>query len=66
MAEAVSKEKEKKSFFKGLKAEFYKIVWPNKESVAKQTIAVIIVSVILCVMIAFLDAVIGLGLRFIL
>ncbi len=63
---AKSETAPKKSWFKGLKAEFYKIVWPNKESVAKQTIAVIIVSVILCVMIAFLDAVIGLGLRFIL
>ena len=62
---AKSETAPKKSWFKGLKAEFYKIVWPNKESVAKQTIAVIIVSVILCVMIAFLDAVIGLGLRFI-
>lgn len=56
----------KKSWFKGLKAEFQKIIWPNKESVAKQTLAVIIVSVILCVIIAFLDAVIGLGLGFIL
>ena len=44
---AKSETAPKKSWFKGLKAEFYKIVWPNKESVAKQTIAVIIVSVIL-------------------
>ncbi|MCX4267293.1 MAG: preprotein translocase subunit SecE [Lachnospiraceae bacterium] len=63
---AKSETAPKKSWFKGLKAEFHKIIWPDKESVAKQTIAVVIVSVILCVIIAFLDAVIGLGLGFIL
>ena len=63
---AKSETAPKKSWFKGLKAEFHKIIWPDKESVAKQTIAVVIVSVILCVIIAFLDAVIGLGLSFIL
>lgn len=63
---AKSEATPKKSWFKGLKAEFHKIIWPDKESVAKQTIAVVIVSVILCVIIAFLDAVIGLGLSFIL
>ena len=63
---AKSETAPKKSWFKGLKAEFHKIIWPDKESVAKQTIAVVIVSVVLCVIIAFLDAVIGLGLRFLL
>lgn len=63
---AKSEAAPKKSWFKGLKAEFHKIIWPDKESVAKQTIAVVIVSVVLCVIIAFLDAVIGLGLRFLL
>ena len=63
---AKSKAAPKKSWFKGLKAEFNKVIWPDKESVAKQTVAVVIVSVILCVIIALLDAVIGLGLGFIL
>ncbi len=63
---AKSEAAPKKSWFKGLKAEFKKVIWPDKESVAKQTIAVVIVSVVLCVIIAFLDAVIGLGLRFLL
>jgi len=67
MGESAKSEKApKKSWFKGLKAEFKKIIWPDKESVAKQTVAVIVVSVILCVVIALLDAVIGLGLGFIL
>lgn len=56
----------KKSWFTGLKAEFKKIVWPNKESVIKQTVAVVVVSIILCIVIALLDAVISLGLGFIL
>lgn len=63
---AKSKTAPKKSWFKGLKAEFNKVIWPDKESVAKQTVAVVIVSVILCVIIALLDAVIGLGLGFVL
>ena len=34
------KEAQKKSWFKGLKAEFRKIIWPDKETLAKQTAAV--------------------------
>ena len=45
----------KKSWFKGLKAEFKKIVWPDKESLAKQSLAVIVISVILGLVIAVLD-----------
>ncbi|MFU0826010.1 MAG: preprotein translocase subunit SecE [Lachnoclostridium sp.] len=45
----------KKSWFKGLKAEFDKIVWPDKESLAKQSLAVIVVSIILGVIISILD-----------
>ena len=32
----------KKSFVKGMKAEYRKIVWPSNETVTKQTIAVLI------------------------
>ena len=32
---------QKKSWFKGLKAEFNKIVWPDKNTLAKQTTAVV-------------------------
>ena len=37
----------KESWFAGLKAEFKKIIWPTKESLARQTTAVVIVSVVL-------------------
>ena len=33
----------KTSWFSGLKAEFFKIIWPTKESIARQTIAVVAV-----------------------
>ena len=36
-----------KSWFKGLKAEFKKIIWPDKETLVKQTIAVIIITGVL-------------------
>ena len=45
----------KKSWFKGLKAEYKKIIWPDKETHAKQTAAVVSVSVVLGVIIAIID-----------
>ena len=49
------KEAQKKSWFKGLKAEFRKIIWPDKETLAKQTAAVVCVSVVLGAIIAVID-----------
>ncbi|MBO4461988.1 MAG: preprotein translocase subunit SecE [Lachnospiraceae bacterium] len=37
----------KKSFATGLKQEFRKIIWPNKNSLVRQTIAVVVVTVVL-------------------
>ena len=37
----------KKGFFKGLKAEFGRIIWPDKDTVWKESAAVLAVSVIL-------------------
>ncbi len=54
MAENANNEP-KISFWKGLKAEFKKIVWPNKKDVAKQTVLIIVVTIILGVIIKFLD-----------
>lgn len=54
----------KKSWFKGLKAEFKKIIWPDKESLLKQTGAVVAVSVFLGLLIAGLDLVIQYGVDF--
>lgn len=57
--------KVKKSYFKGLKAEFKKIIWPDKASVGRQTTAVLIISVLLGVVIKVLDVFIQYGVDFI-
>ncbi|MEG0369469.1 MAG: preprotein translocase subunit SecE [Hungatella sp.] len=66
MGETASKDKApKKSFVKGLKTEFNKIVWPDKNTLIKQTIAVILSSIALGTIIALLDLIIKFGLSFI-
>jgi preprotein translocase subunit SecE len=60
-----SEKAPKKSFFKNLKAEFKKIVWPSTETVPKETIAVAVSTVVLGAIIAVLDAVIKIGIDFI-
>ncbi len=56
--------KKKKSVFKNLKAEFKKIIWPDRKSLARQTVAVLLTSVILGAVIALLDLVIRFGINF--
>lgn len=50
-----SKKTQKESWFKGLGREFKKIVWPDKMTVAKETAAVVSVSVVLGTIIALVD-----------
>ena len=50
-----------KGWFKGLKAEFKKIIWPDKKFLGKQTVVVVIITTILSVIIALLDLVIKFG-----
>ncbi len=51
-----SAEKQKgPGFFSGLKSEFKKIVWPDRQSTLKQSVAVVAISVVLGVVIAILD-----------
>lgn len=58
----MSEEKtQKKSWFKGLKAEFKKVVWPSKKTLAKQTTAVVAVSVLLGALISVIDLVLKYG-----
>ena len=54
----------KKSWFKGLKAEYKKIMWPDRKTLATQTTAVVVVSIALGIIIAALDFVIQSGLNF--
>ena len=51
----------KKGFFKGVKAEFKKIIWPKKDDVAKETVAVISVSAVVGAIIFRSDALFKFG-----
>lgn len=61
MSENANAGAPKKSWYKGLKAEFKKIIWPDKKTIIRETIAVIVVTIILGLIIAVLDYAIGLG-----
>ena len=52
----------KKSRLQGLKAEFRRIIWPDKETITKETTAVVVRTVILGIIIALLDLLIKTGL----
>ena len=67
MAETTNAAKaHKPGFIKGLKAEFKKIVRPNQETVAKQSATVVVITILLGAVIAFLDYLIKNGLNIIL
>ena len=52
----------KKSRLQGLKAEFRRIIWPDKETITKEATAVVVSTVILGIIIALLDLLIKTGL----
>ncbi|HIR00221.1 MAG TPA: preprotein translocase subunit SecE [Candidatus Scybalocola faecavium] len=54
----------KPSKFSQIKAEFKKIIWPDKQTAAKRTVAVVVISVILGVIIAILDFIFKYGIDF--
>ena len=55
--EAEKKQKApKKNWTKGLQAEFKKIVWPDKQTLVKQTVAVVSITAVLGVFIAVIDS----------
>ena len=60
-----TKKAPKKSFWKGLQAEYNKIIWPDKDTVMKETGAVVAVSIALGLIIAALDTLIVFGLHFV-
>ena len=52
-------------FLNGIKAEFKKIVWPTKDDIIKQTIAVISSSIVLGIIISILDFIFKVLLNFV-
>ena len=66
MANPNNENKEKKTgFFKTVSAEFKKIVWPTKESVFKQSVAVTVIALVLGGLITIFDFLIQYGINFI-
>ena len=55
----------KRSWFQELKGEFRKITWLDRKSLARQSFAVIVSSVVLGCVIAIVDWLIQIGLNFI-
>lgn len=55
----------KDGFFSQVKAEFKKIIWPSRQSLLKQTVAVIVSSAVLGLIIAIVDLIIRYGLELI-
>ncbi len=53
----MSEEKKapKTSWFTGLKAEFRKIIWPTKDAIIRQTVAVLVATIVLGLLIAGVD-----------
>ena len=51
-------------FFDGVKAEFKKIIWPDKDTLLKQSVAVVIVSIIMGAIIALIDVIAQYGVNF--
>ena len=49
---------QKKHWFQGLQSEFKKIVWTDKNTLIKQTVVVVIVTAILCLLVSVFDSVI--------
>lgn len=60
--EQSAKAPSKKGRLQGLKAEFHRIIWPDKDTVVKETTAVVVTTVILGIIIALLDYAIKAGL----
>ena len=65
MAEEKKKadKKGQKSWWQGLKAEYNKIVWTDRNTLVKQTGVVCVVTAILCVLISIMDFVVIQGIN---
>ncbi|MBQ1881320.1 MAG: preprotein translocase subunit SecE [Lachnospiraceae bacterium] len=53
------------SFWNGVKSEFSKIIWPTKEKLTRQSVAVVVITVITAALIAVLDRGLQYGINFV-
>ena len=64
MGDSAHKETPKIKFFDGVKVELKKISWPERQSLFKQSVAVVSVSVVVGLIIALFDTIIKYGINF--
>lgn len=66
MGDSVKSDKKPKivGFYNGVKAEFKKITWPDKNDLLKQSIAVTAISIVVGAIIAVLDFALQYGVDF--
>ena len=64
MADSAKTEAKKDNFWKSVKTEFRKIAWPDQKETVKQSVAVLCVSVVVGLIITFLDTLIQFGVNF--
>lgn len=65
MGDSKEKKENKPGFFKTVSVEFKKIIWPSKESVFKQSVAVTAVAVVVGILVTVFDFLIQYGVNFI-
>lgn len=51
----------KSSWWQGIKSEFKKIIWPDKKSLIRETIAVFVITILLAIIIMLIDYVVKYG-----
>ncbi len=64
MSDEKKKKTDLKTWFSGLTSEFRKISWPDRDTIVKETAAVVVVSAILGIIIATLDMILQYGINF--
>lgn len=63
MAETTKKKESRiKTWWTGVKAEFSRIIWPDKATIIRQTVVVVVITIIVGVLISLIDSVVQLGL----
>jgi len=55
MADSTKKDRKAVKFFEGVKVEFKKVTWPDKDALMKQSVAVLAISLVVGAIIALLD-----------
>ncbi|MCI7792118.1 MAG: preprotein translocase subunit SecE [Lachnospiraceae bacterium] len=64
MGDSAKTNAPKTSFWKSVKTEFGKIIWPDKNDLLKQSAAVLCISIVMGLIITFLDTLIQYGINF--